>query len=229
MSDLLTGIISALWLGILTSISPCPLATNIAAISFIGRDVGNPRRVLITGLLYTLGRSLAYTVLGILIIYSLLNAPIISNLLQKYMNKILGPILILVGMFLIEMISLRSSGQIFSENLTNRITKMGMLGGFLLGIIFALTFCPVSAGLYFGSLFSLGVISESPIIIPAVFGVGTALPVLVFAVIIAFSANLLGKAFDKISRFEFWARRITGAVFILAGIYYTFSYIFEVI
>ena len=107
MNDYLPGIISALWLGILTSISPCPLATNIAAISYISRRVGNPSQVLFTGFLYTAGRSFAYIVLGMLLVFSLLSAPFISNFLSKYMNKLLGPLLIIVGMFLLELIKFR--------------------------------------------------------------------------------------------------------------------------
>ncbi len=155
MEGFLTAAASALWLGILTSISPCPLATNIAAISFIGRRVSNPRRVFFTGLLYALGRIAAYVVLGIIIVASLLSSSEISLFLQKYLNRVLGPILILVGMVLLELIPLRLPGGGFGDGFQRRAERFGMWGAAVLGFVFALSFCPLSAALFFGSLIPL--------------------------------------------------------------------------
>jgi len=219
---------TALWLGILTSISPCPLATNIAAISFVGRRVGSPWKVFLTGLLYTLGRMLTYLGLGVALVSSLLSAPYVSHLLQKYMNQLLGPLLILVGMVLLELLALNLSAGGIGEKLQKRVESMGMAGALLLGVVFALTFCPVSAALFFGSLIPVAVKVESGVVLPAVFGAATGLPVLVFAVLIALGAKSLGKAFNRVSGFEKWARRITGTVFILVGIYYSLTQVFGV-
>ncbi len=226
MDQLAVAAASALWLGILTSISPCPLAMNITAISYIGRRVDAPRKVLGAGLLYTAGRTLTYTVLGALLVASLLSAPRLSHLLQKYMNLAMGPLLIIIGMVLLEMISFSRRGGGISEGMQNRVDRLGMWGALLLGIVFALSFCPVSAALFFGSLLALAVKNESGIILPAAYGIGTALPVLVFAVLIAFGANRIGRAYNRMASFEYWARRITGTVFIAAGIYYCLTYIF---
>ena len=217
---------SALWLGILASISPCPLAMNITAISYIGRRVDDPRRVLFAGLLYTVGRTLAYVVLGALLVASLLSAPRLSHLLQKYMNLAMGPLLIIVGMVLLELISFTRKGGGVSEGMQRRVDRFGIWGALLLGIVFALTFCPISAALFFGSLLALAVRHESGIILPAAFGIGTALPVIVFAILLAFGANRIGKAYDRMAMFEYWARRITGVAFLAAGIYYCLTYIF---
>jgi cytochrome c biogenesis protein CcdA len=217
---------SALWLGILTSISPCPLAMNITAISYIGRRVDSPKKVLSAGLLYTAGRTLTYIVLGALLVASLLSAPRLSHLLQKYMNLAMGPLLIIIGMVLLELISFSRRGGGVSEKMQRRVDRLGTWGALLLGIVFALSFCPVSAALFFGSLLALAVRNESGIVLPAVYGIGTALPVLVFAVLIAFGANRIGRAYDRMAAFEYWARRITGTVFIAAGIYYCLTYIF---
>jgi cytochrome c-type biogenesis protein len=217
---------SALWLGILTSISPCPLAMNITAISYTGRRVGDPRRVLASGVLYTVGRALTYTVLGALLVASLLSAPRLSHYLQKYMNLALGPLLIIIGMVLLELISFARRGGGVGESTRRRVDRLGIWGAMLLGILFALSFCPVSAALFFGSLLTLAVAHESGVVLPAVYGIGTGLPVLVFAFIIAFGANRIGKAYDNLASFELWARRITGTVFIAAGIYYSLTNIF---
>jgi cytochrome c-type biogenesis protein len=220
--------VSALWLGLLTSISPCPLATNVAAMSFISRGIGSPRRVLLTGLVYTAGRTLAYTVLGMLMVASLLTAPGVSLILQRRMNQILGPALIVAGVLLLELIHLPSRGGGISRGLEGRAERWGVWGGGLLGMVFALSFCPTSAGLFFGSLIPLALKSGSSVILPSVYGIGTAIPVFAFAIALAIGANAVGRMFDVLSRFEVWARRITGAIFIAVGGYYSLTYIFEV-
>ena len=221
--------VSALWLGILTSISPCPLATNIAAISFVAREVNDPRRVLMSGALYTVGRTIAYVGLAVILVMSLLSAPHVSHVLQKYMNKILGPLLILVGMFLLNLIRFGWPGPGPGDKFQQRAGKMGMWGAGLLGVGFALSFCPISAALYFGSLLPLALQHNSKFILPSLYGIGTALPVVVFAAIIAWSANSLGKAYASITRIERWARIGTGVVFVCVGIYFTLDNIFGVL
>jgi cytochrome c-type biogenesis protein len=217
----------ALWLGILTSISPCPLATNIAAISYIARRVDVARAALLSGLLYTAGRMLAYVVVGVIISASLLSMPEVSRWLQTSLNRFLGPLLILVGMFLLELIQLpMGTGKGWSEALRGRAEGMGIWGAGLLGILFALSFCPVSAALFFGSLLPLAITSESPVLLPAVFGLGTALPVFVFALVIAFGAQGLSRAFSRVSAFDKWARWTTGVIFILIGLYLTVLHVF---
>ncbi len=229
MADFFLVSISALWLGILTSISPCPLATNIAAISFVARDVNEPKRVLMSGILYTVGRTVAYVTLAVILVVSLLSTPQVSHVLQKYMNKILGPLLILVGMFLLNLISLGWSGSGPGDGFQQRAGRMGMWGAGLLGVGFALSFCPISAALFFGSLLPLALQHNSKIFLPSLYGIGTALPVVVFAVIIAWSANSLGKVFDSMMRVERWARVGTGFVFICVGIYLVLENIFNVL
>jgi cytochrome c-type biogenesis protein len=226
MESAAAGIISALWLGILTSISPCPLASNIVAISFIGKHVGKARHVLLAGLFYTIGRALTYVMLAVLIISSLLSTPEVSMFLQEWMNKVIGPLLVLVGLVLLEVIKLGMfKGCGISDTLKEKIEKSGIWGAGLLGIIFALTFCPVSAALFFGSLIPLCISSSSRVFFPALYGFGTALPVIAFAFIIAFSAQSVGKAFNSLTKVELWARRITGGVFIVAGIYLSLKHI----
>ena len=226
MDALFLSAVSAFWLGVLTSISPCPLATNIAAISYIGKRVGSPRNVFLSGFLYNLGRMLAYVALGALLVASILSVPEVSRFLQQYINKLLGPILIIAGMFLLELIRLTTSGMGVSEKMQRRVDRSGMWGAALLGFVFALSFCPISAALFFGSLIPLSVKHSSAVILPSVYGIGTGLPVVFFAVLIATGTRFVGSLFTKLTRIEFWARRITGVVFILAGIYYCLTYIF---
>ncbi len=221
------AIVSAIWLGILTSISPCPLAANIAAISYVGKQVNQPRMVLLSGLMYTLGRMLSYMLLGILIVDSLLSMPEVSRFLQKEMNRIMGPLLIIVGLFLLEMISMKFSGISPGEKMQKKADKLGIWGAGFLGFIFALSFCPVSAGLFFGSLIPLAIDNQSEVLLPTFYGIGTALPVLIFAFVIAFSTKFVGAMYNKLTIFELWARRITGVVFICVGLFYSLRYIFK--
>jgi cytochrome c-type biogenesis protein len=227
MDDFWVGVTSAMWLGVLTSISPCPLATNIAAISYIGKQADRPLTVLLTGTMYTLGRTLTYVILGALLVASLLSVPGLSNFLQHYMNKLLGPVLIVVGMFLLDLLHLPALGGSGASCLGERLGRSGAWGAGLLGMLFALSFCPTSAALFFGSLIPLSVKWQSSVVLPSLYGAGTALPVFAFAVLIAMGAKSLGGVFQRLTAVELWARRITGGVFILIGIYFSVTYIFH--
>ena len=230
MWDFLSAAGMAFWLGILTSISPCPLATNIAAISFLGKKVAHPRRVFLEGLLYTAGRTIAYLVLGLILVGGIFAAPRVSQFLQKSMNRILGPILILVGMFLLGLLrlSLPETGGV-GERIRRRAEKGGAWGAILLGALFALSFCPTSAALFFGGLLPLSVRANSRVVMPCVYGLGTGLPVFVFSLLIALGAQQVGKAFHRVSQMEKWGRWITGVVFIIVGVYTTLVTIFQVL
>jgi len=226
--ELLVGLGSALWLGILTSISPCPLATNIAAISFIGRRVGRPHAVVSTGILYAIGRTLVYMALAALIVSSLLSAPTVSHTLQKYMNKVLGPLLILVGMILLGLIEIPTRGSGIGQRVGRRAERWGIWGGLLLGVVFALAFCPASAAIFFGSLVPISIKCESRLLLPLTYGLGTALPVILFALAIAAGAGAVARAFEKVAAFERWARLATGLIFVGVGIYFSLVFILRV-
>ncbi len=221
-------IFSALWLGILTAVSPCPLASNIAAISFIGRQLGNKRGVIFSGILYTIGRTLTYIVLGAGIVAGLLASGDVSRFLQQYLNEALGPVLILLGMILLGMIGEKISLNFLGNGIQKKAEKNGVWFAMPLGMIFALSFCPVSAGLFFGALIPLSLKYSSLYILPLVYGIGTALPVIFFAFLIAFGGEYLSKVFNCLTQTEIWVRRIAGILFILAGIYYCLSYIYGI-
>ena len=217
---MLIAIFSALWLGILTAISPCPLATNIAAISFISKNIECPYKTVLAGILYVLGRILAYVILGFIVVGGLLAVPSVANFLQHSINKFIGPLLILIGLLLLNVFKLNFSFGLKHEKVQEFAQTSNFLGAFLLGVIFALSFCPVSAALFFGSLTSLAVEYHSRLTIPAMYGIGTGLPVVIFAIVVAFSMHRLGEIYNNMVKFEFWFRRITGGIFVIAGIYF---------
>ncbi|HRX81995.1 MAG TPA: aromatic aminobenezylarsenical efflux permease ArsG family transporter [Pirellulaceae bacterium] len=228
MNTLLLATGSSLWLGILTSISPCPLATNIAAISYVGRSVDRTALVLASSVFYTFGRIVAYAALGAIIVASLLSAPGLSVWLQKYLNLFLGPFLVLAGMVVLGLVELPAMSGVGMNRLQVHVEKWGLAGSGLLGLLFALSFCPVSAALFFGSLIPLAIAHESSVLLPAVYGVGTGIPVVVFAVMLVFGKKSLGKFFGKVTGAEKWLRTITGVSVLLVGIYITLQQVYGI-
>ncbi len=219
---------TALWLGILTSISPCPLASNIAAVSYTSLRLNRRFQALFYALVYTLGRSITYIGIGFLIIKTLITIPTISQFLQLYINKILGLLLVVTGMLLLDLIKLKMPRLSPSEKMQVKFDRLGIIGSFFLGILFALAFCPVSAALYFGSLIPLALQSNSRIIMPLLYGIGTSFPVLFFSLVVAIWSQYASNIYKKLIRIEFYLRRITGVIFILVGAYYILAYVFEI-
>ena len=211
--------LTALLLGLMTAISPCPLATNITAIGFISKDIDNHNRVFLNGLFYTLGRAITYTGLA-LIIFLGADQLKFSGFFQRYGEKIIGPLLIIIGLFMLDLIKIKLPG---IGRLTSRMEnkkKWGYFDAILLGLVFALAFCPYSGVLYFGMLVPLTVASSSGLYLPIVFAIATGIPVIVFAWIIAYTVSGIGSAYNKIKSFELWFRRIISVLFIIVGIYY---------
>ena len=223
--NLLPAMVAALGLGIWTAVQPCPMATNVAAISYLGRRVDRPRWVLLAGLLYALGRTLAYVVLAVFLVESF-QASRASIFLQTRVHQFVGPVLIVLGMFFLELIRLNWSGPGVSEKMQRRVDALGIWGALPLGVFFALAFCPISAVCFFGSLFALLTANDSRIILPSVYGVGTALPVVAFAVLIAVSARAVGNAFNALTQIVWWVQQITGVVCLAMGIHFSLKYIF---
>jgi cytochrome c-type biogenesis protein len=216
------AVASALWLGLLTSVSPCPLATNVAAVSFVSRRFLRPGAVLLSGILYTLGRVVTYAVLGALIAAGLLGASRVSFFLQFSMGTFLGPAMILIGMVILDLIRIPLPSGGWLGRVEERAGRWGHPGSFVLGILFAMAFCPVSAALFFGGLMSLAVERESMVLLPTVYGIGTGLPVALVAVLFAVGLKGVGTIVQRVASIELWARRATGVIFILLGIYETF-------
>lgn len=225
---LLAGI-SAFWLGVLTSISPCPLTTNIAAISYLGQGMDRPFRTFLAGLAYTLGRMLAYVTVAGIVTFGLLAMPVVSGFLQKYMPQAIGPLLTVVGMVLVGLWEFNWSVGVSAEGVQPLAKRGGIWGAGLLGGLFALSFCPVSAALFFGSLIPLSVENRSPLLLPSLYGLGTGLPVVLFAILIALGGRLVGRAFQKLRTVEWWARRLTGWILIGIGVFCLLHYNFATI
>jgi cytochrome c-type biogenesis protein len=226
VSDLAIGLTSALWLGILTSISPCPLATNIAAISYLSKNIVHSNAVLRSGIAYTLGRMIAYALLGVIIVKSLLSVMVVAQFLQHYFNKLLGPMLIIAGLVLLDVVKINITGFVVSPENQQKLAKRGdVTGSFVLGLLFALSFCPISAGLFFGSLIPLSLQNQYGSILPFIYGFGTGLPVLFFSMCLAFGAQSVTTWFHKVGRLEYYMRKITGVIFIFAGLFYLWTYV----
>ncbi len=218
-------ILSALWFGILTAISPCPLATNIAAVTFLSKKINHPRDVLFASIAYTAGRMFAYAVLGGFIISSIVTIPSIANFLQQSMNKILGPTLIIVGFFLLDYIKINIPRFLISQDKQTALVESGIKGAFMLGVLFSLSFCPIAAALFFGSLIPLALNSKIGIVLPFIYGIGTGIPVAMFSLGVVLGVKSLSKWFKNTSRIEFVTKRLTGIIFILVGFYFIWEYL----
>jgi cytochrome c-type biogenesis protein len=211
--------VTALVLGLMTAISPCPLATNISAIGFISRDIENRKRVFMNGLVYTLGRAISYTGLALILFFgaSKMN---ISMLFQGWGEKLLGPLLIIIGLFMLDVLKINFPTL---SKLTDRIGEKGK-GSYwstlLLGMVFALAFCPYSGVLYFAMLIPITVTSVSGLYLPVIFAIATGLPVIVFAWLLAYAIGNVGKLYNQIKTFELWFRRVVAVLFIGVGVYY---------
>ena len=211
--------ISALVLGLMTAISPCPLATNITAVGFISKDIDNRNRVFISGLLYTLGRAISYTAIA-LILYFGADQFKLSGFFQQYGEKILGPLLIIIGLFMLDIIKIKIPG---TGGITSKIgekKRWRYIDVILLGMLFALAFCPYSGVLYFGMLVPMTISSASGLYLPVIFAVATGIPVIILSWIIAYTISGIGSFYNKIKTFEKWFRKVIALLFILVGIYY---------
>jgi cytochrome c biogenesis protein CcdA len=211
--------LTAFVLGLMTAISPCPLATNISAIGFISRDIENRRRVFIKGLVYTLGRAVSYTGLGVILFFGASKMHV-TMLFQGWGEKLLGPLLIIIGLLMLDFIKIKFPG--FS-GLTEKMgehSKKSYWGTLLLGMLFAMAFCPYSGVLYFAMLIPMTITSISGLYLPVVFAIATGLPVIIFAWLLAYAVGNVGKLYNQIKTFELWFRRVVAVLFILVGIYY---------
>jgi hypothetical protein len=218
-------VLSAVILGLMTAISPCPLATNITAIGYIGKDLGNRNRIFINGLVYTAGRTISYFGLALILFLGASKFQL-SSFFQLNGEKIIGPVLILIGIFMLGVIKLNFG---FIAKLTDRFKQRGIHGYWdvlMLGMLFALAFCPYSGVLYFGMLIPMSITSPSGLLLPVVFAIATGLPVIFFAWLLAYSVSGVGILYNRIRIFEKWFRRIIAVVFIGVGIYYVITVYF---
>ena len=228
-AELWAAMLTGLWTGVITSVSPCPLATNIAALTYISKHSGSHRlAVLGHSLLYALGRALAYVVIGFLLVKSLLSAPSFSFFMQKYGGQALSPILVLAGMYMLDMFGRGFEGfNIF--DMSKFKAKAGALSSLLMGMLFALAFCPISAALYFGVIIPLAAAHSAPLALPLLYGLGTALPVMGIALALDFGLKKLSAVTGLAGKFQKYAKPATGWVFVAAGVYLGLKYIFGIV
>lgn len=223
--DFTLALYAAFCMGLMTTVSPCAVATNMAAMSFVASQVHDRKILFLSGVLYTLGRSLTYAVTGFLLVGAMISIPTVSVFLSLYINKLFGVFLILVGMYLLKLLPVKWAGLSVSDSILKKIAGLGILSPLLLGVIFALAFCPVATALFFGSLIPLAVKVQSSVALPAAYGLGTGLPVLAFSLLLAGGVQYAGKVRDRITRAGNFLKSTAGLVFIAAGIYYILKYI----
>jgi cytochrome c-type biogenesis protein len=218
-------ILAAFALGLLTAVSPCPLATNITATAFISKNITSKRKVVLSGLLYTFGRVFSYTLIGALIYFGLSKFQV-AKLFKGNGEKFIGPIMIVIGLIMLDVIKLNFGK---TNNLTNQLSEQfktkGLLGSFLMGALFAMAFCPYSGALFFAMLIPMTLASDLGLVLPVVFSIGTGLPVILFALVIAYSMEKLSYYFKMVTQIEKIMRKVAGITFLLTGLYYINIYL----
>lgn len=222
-----TPAVTALLLGLLTAISPCPLATNIAAMGYLAREVGSRRRVFINGILYTLGRIIAYTALGAATIALLRRGGdsfALQQLIGDWSEPLVGSVLVLVGLFMLFGDRLRLPGLGLARH-GERLQSRGGTGALLLGALFALAFCPTSGVLYFGMLIPMAAAETGGYLLPALFALATGIPVVAAAWLLAFGAAGIGRFYDRMQSIRKWLNRAVALIFIATGAYYLITWL----
>jgi cytochrome c-type biogenesis protein len=218
-------VLAAFLLGLLTAISPCPLATNIAALSYVSKKLDNRKYTILASVLYTAGKMLAYTVIGVLLILVGLSASRVSLFFQDYADKILGPLLIFFGLVMLDVLKFSIFKGRITAAIQERIGDSGLVSSFLLGILFSLAFCPYSAIIFFGMLIPIALDSGGGVVLPAIYGLGTGLPVMIFAIALSLGVSEMGKHLARVQKFEKYFRWFAGVVFIGVGLYYLIVFI----
>lgn len=215
---------SAFWLGILTSISLCTIATNTVAFTFLVQSFSDWKRLLRASLAYTIGRIIAYIVLGYLLTFGILSIPNLSSILSRHFNRFLGPILLLVGVFLLDWLPLPALLSLKFK--PERFFRADVPHSFLMGMVFALAFCPVAAALFFGALIPLSIEARSPFLLPSLYGLGTGLPIVGLVFSLRLGTLVFRNRLFVLSRWEGFFRTLTGGVFVLVGLFEIFTVLF---
>ena len=214
-------VISALALGLMTAISPCPLATNITAVGFISKDITDKRKVVINGIIYTLGRALTYTAIAFILFFGA-NQFKLSGIFQQYGERFIGPVLIVIGILMLGIIQINFPG---FNKISEKFQEKGISSAWevlLLGVVFALAFCPYSGVLYFGMLIPMTISSPAGLYLPIVFAIATGIPVIIFAWLLAYTVSGVGRLYNGVKAFEWWFRKVIAVLFIGVGSYYVY-------
>ncbi|MCC5928296.1 MAG: sulfite exporter TauE/SafE family protein [Cyclobacteriaceae bacterium] len=219
-----TPIVAAFALGLMTAISPCPLATNITATAYISKNLSSKRMVLLSGLSYTLGRGVSYSLIGVALYFGASQFKI-ASFFNTHGEKYLGPVLIIVGLFMLNVIRINFlKGNGFQDRLSEKFVDKGILGAFVIGLVFALAFCPYSGALYFGMLIPMTISSPGGLLLPPVFSLATGIPVILFTILLAYSLTKVARLFNVLTKVEKSMRYVAGSVFVLTGLYYVFIF-----
>jgi cytochrome c-type biogenesis protein len=210
----------ALILGLLTAISPCQLATNIIAIAYIGKDISNKQRIFANGLFYALGNAIGYSSIGLILFFGASKFHV-SKILVSNGNMIMSLFLIITGVLMLDLIKMRlPTFEKITEKIKNRQNKGNKLNAALLGFLFAVTFCPYNAVIFFGMLIPLTITSVYGLYLPLVYSLASGFPVIVIAWLLAFSISGIGNFYDKIRVFQKWFNRVVAGIFIAIGLYF---------
>ncbi len=214
-------LIAALLLGIMTSVSPCPLTSNLAALAMLSKKASTHSAAGAASLAYSLGRSVVYVIAAALVGFAGAFAFAVLAPLQAYSSLILSIIFAVCGLLLLEKI--RLSFRLVESETLRSLTDKGVAGAFALGAGLALVFCPVSAALFLGGVVPLTISAKDWLLVPAIYGIGTALPVVLFSQAVVLAKKRSG-ALESVKGAAGAAKALMGALFLLGSAYYLLDF-----
>ena len=216
-------IASALLFGLIGSTAPCQLSSSAATLAFLSRGAADPRKVWAQTLAYVAGKMTVYLIVGGVMVMLGLQLNQISQTAIPVIGlarRAMGPLLIIVGLFMLGLLNIQLSvGARLSTWLDKKVGRQrGILPAYLMGIAFSFAFCPTLFWLFFGLTIPLAIASTGGIVLPAVFAIGTALPIIGLAALMASGAINLSQFLKRFKAADVWIQRATGIIFILIGL-----------
>lgn len=211
----------AFFLGVVGAVAPCQLTSNISAITIYGNKSLVDKVPWVHVFLFVLGKIVVYSVLGI--IFWLLGKEVYSTLSQimPVIRKAIGPLLIIIGLFMIGLFQWSKTWRIF--NLPTKVFKDSYLGSFLMGVSFTLAFCPTMFVLFLLTLMPIVVITSYGAVLPAIFGIGTSLPLL-FVIFLIWYFGASGAILKRSRKVGAITQKLAGVFLILIGFFDTLTY-----
>lgn len=215
-----TDIFGVLWLGILLSVSPCPFLCNIVSVSYIAQQSPENFAALKASLLFALGRTLGYVLITSVIVTCGLKIPLLARFLTNHMEHICALLFILGGIILLNILPIPSFKlELAQEKREHLVKNLKIWSSFPLGILLALNFCPISAGLFFGSLIPIAMYKKSPLLIPSIFGIGTSILVVIIGCLLAKGLDFIGNFHEQTKKIEKPAQTVTGIILLVVGLW----------
>jgi len=217
-------LVTVVFLGVIGAASPCQLTTNLSALAYASAQSARGRPFLL-GVAYAAGKISVYTLVGALVILAGLRLEAVSIPVVQVARKGLGPLMVLIGIGMVGLIRLKTTvGQGVAARLRGRFTRQGLAGAYLLGVAFSFAFCPTLFWLFFGLTLPLALGSSAGWTFPALFALGSSLPLLAVTGVVAAGFDALEAVMGRLRCIDRLLRVGAGVILVVAGVHDTLVY-----